>query len=145
MEVTIMAHTHSTAQRTTTLYDNLRIELLQQREALNHELLFETTPSEEVQPCADVADQASMDQARDATLIARTRIRERIREINLALEVMKRNDYGRCIGCRREIPFSRLRVQPAALFCVECQAMTEGARSLTRPADEKMDYALNDY
>lgn len=124
--------------------DALRTELVRQRSTLLHELLLDAVPSEDARAYADIADQASADQAMDLTRIGRMRARTRLREIDRALEVMTRRGYGRCIDCRQDIPLSRLRVQPAALLCVSCQASTETASSRPELMMRELDYALPD-
>jgi len=130
-------------------FEQLRTELLQQRTRLMRELSLDAVPSDDAQPCADVADQASMDHARDVSLIGKTRMRERLRDIERALTVMHRHDYGRCVDCKQWIPLSRLRVQPAALLCVACQAAAAAAAELKGPNANRVvqtqDHVSNDW
>ena len=43
-------------------------------------------------------------------------------QVEHALEKVREGTYGICEGCGRRIPEARLRYQPAATRCVECQA-----------------------
>jgi hypothetical protein len=43
-------------------------------------------------------------------------------QVERALERLREGAYGMCEGCGRRIPETRLRCQPAATRCVECQA-----------------------
>jgi RNA polymerase-binding transcription factor DksA len=43
-------------------------------------------------------------------------------QVERALERLREGAYGICEGCGRRIPDARLRFQPAATRCVECQA-----------------------
>jgi len=43
-------------------------------------------------------------------------------QVERALERLHEGTYGVCEGCGRRIPEDRLRYQPAATRCVECQA-----------------------
>ena len=43
-------------------------------------------------------------------------------QVERALERLREGAYGICEGCGRRIPGARLRYQPAATRCVECQA-----------------------
>src|SRR5712691_6078164 len=43
-------------------------------------------------------------------------------QVERALERRREGAYGICEGCSRHIPAERLRVQPAATRCVECQS-----------------------
>lgn len=45
----------------------------------------------------------------------------RLKNINLALEKIKRGSYGKCEKCRKEISKERLRVQPEARNCDKCK------------------------
>ena len=47
-------------------------------------------------------------------------------EIEEALTRLSFDDYGRCEGCGRSIPMERLRVRPAARFCVPCAERVGG-------------------
>src|SRR5437867_3385478 len=43
-------------------------------------------------------------------------------QVERALERLREGAYGVCEGCGRRIPVARLKYQPAATRCVECQA-----------------------
>ena len=43
-------------------------------------------------------------------------------QVERALERLHEGSYGICEGCGRRIPGERLRYQPAATRCVECQS-----------------------
>ncbi len=45
----------------------------------------------------------------------------RLRDINLALDKIKKDKYGRCENCGKEIDEKRLKVLPAARVCMKCQ------------------------
>ena len=45
----------------------------------------------------------------------------RLRDINLALEKIEKGKYGKCENCGKEIDEKRLKVYPAARFCLRCQ------------------------
>jgi RNA polymerase-binding transcription factor DksA len=46
-------------------------------------------------------------------------LESRKREIDKALERMKKGSYGTCEACKQPIPFDRLEANPAASKCVE--------------------------
>ena len=48
-------------------------------------------------------------------------LEKRLREINEALERVKKGKYGRCQNCNKEIKRERLEVYPAADLCVDCE------------------------
>jgi len=45
----------------------------------------------------------------------------RLRDISLALEKIKKDNYGKCENCGKEIDEKRLKVMPAARVCLKCQ------------------------
>jgi len=45
----------------------------------------------------------------------------RLKNINLALEKIKKGEYGVCESCGKKIDEKRLKVHPEARFCVKCQ------------------------
>ncbi len=48
-------------------------------------------------------------------------LENRLQDINLALEKIKKGRYGKCEKCRKEIPIERLRVCPEAKTCSKCK------------------------
>ncbi len=45
----------------------------------------------------------------------------RLKNIDSALEKIKKGKYGRCEECQKEIPAARLKVSPEAHFCLDCK------------------------
>lgn len=45
----------------------------------------------------------------------------KFRNINLALEKIKKGTYGKCEKCKKEIKEKRLKITPEARFCLECE------------------------
>lgn len=45
----------------------------------------------------------------------------RLKDINLAIEKTKTDQYGKCEKCQKEIDEKRLEVMPAARACMKCQ------------------------
>lgn len=50
---------------------------------------------------------------------------DELNEIADALARMQDERYGLCIDCGGDIPFARLKVQPTAQRCIQCQALHE--------------------
>ncbi|MFC1663522.1 TraR/DksA family transcriptional regulator [Patescibacteria group bacterium] len=44
----------------------------------------------------------------------------RLRDIDLALEKIKKGNYGICENCKKPIPEKRLKVCPEARLCLDC-------------------------
>ncbi len=48
-------------------------------------------------------------------------------EVTQALARMRSGHYGRCVDCGADIPFDRLKAEPQALRCIECETARERA------------------
>lgn len=81
----------------------------------------------EVEDLGDAGQRLSQEAVVDAE---NERDVEELRAIGLALERLQRGEYGECIDCGLEIDPQRLRVQPAAVRCVDCQGRSERLRAL---------------
>jgi DnaK suppressor protein len=74
----------------------------------------------------DLGDEALADLITDLDNADLTRDLNELRALNAAIDRMGRgNSYGRCADCGLEIPFERLKAEPAALRCIECQSVHE--------------------
>ncbi|HEY0684214.1 MAG TPA: TraR/DksA family transcriptional regulator [Steroidobacter sp.] len=66
-----------------------------------------------------------------ATLIVDTNLSEierdvdELRMIDSALQRINAGTYGNCVDCGQSIPFARLRAEPTAERCVQCQELYE--------------------
>ena len=105
----------------------LRDVLLKRREALKRALDGDLSLLKELreQTKGDVVDFA-LDSAQDeiSSQLAEVESRE-LTNIDAALERMKSGSYGRCEGCRSNIPLARLQALPYATCCIECQRRLE--------------------
>lgn len=45
----------------------------------------------------------------------------RLKDVNLALEKIKKGTYGRCDNCDKKIDEERLKIYPEARFCLDCE------------------------
>jgi DnaK suppressor protein len=48
------------------------------------------------------------------------RSHSRLNQILAALDRLKSGTYGRCVGCKRVIPFARLEILPETQTCIGC-------------------------
>lgn len=71
----------------------------------------------------------AFERAHVSALLARAQ--EQLAELDHALELLERGEYGRCQGCAELIPAARLEARPAARFCVRC-AETAASRRRAR-------------
>lgn len=73
----------------------------------------------------DIYDIASSERDRELTLILGDRDREKLSEIEDALERINGGTYGACEECGEAIAEDRLRALPFTRVCVECQSRNE--------------------
>lgn len=108
-----------------------RAELLQALQSLREELcqLLENSqdgaqPVSLDQPIGrlsrmDAMQQQSMLQANRRTM------QIRLNRIDAALRRHTSGEYGWCLACEEEIGYARLKAQPEAFFCLDCQSRQE--------------------
>ncbi|MGW6739182.1 TraR/DksA family transcriptional regulator [Streptomyces sp. NPDC055025] len=60
----------------------------------------------------------AFERAHVAAMLAQAK--DRLADLDQALERLERGDYGRCKVCGEPIPAERLEVRPAASTCVSC-------------------------
>ena len=87
----------------------------------------------------DVCDIASSDRERDLTLRLSERGRDKLKQIEEALERIEDGSFGTCEQCEAKIPKGRLKVMPFSVTCVACKSKQEKHRKLYEGAS---DYAL---
>lgn len=73
----------------------------------------------------DIYDIASNERERELTLMLGDRDREKLAEIEDALERLKDNSYGTCEECGEPIAEPRLKALPSTRVCVECMSKME--------------------
>lgn len=88
----------------------------------------------------DVCDIASSDRERDLRLRLSERGREKLRDIEEALERIEDGSFGTCEKCGAKIPKGRLKVMPFTTTCVVCKSRQEKQRKLY---DGASDFALS--
>lgn len=85
----------------------------------------------------DIYDQASSDRDRELSLILGDRDREKLREIDNALQRIEDGLYGICEECEEPIGEGRLKVMPFARVCVDCKALDERDRGARKRYEEQ--------
>lgn len=91
-------------------------------------------------PSGDIYDQASNERERELTLLLGDREREKLRNIDEALQRIEDGEYGICEECEEEIPLGRLKVMPFARHCVRCKSDLERIQAQTRRLEEDRVY-----
>ena len=79
-----------------------------------------------LQQDADDAPQRAGD--REVDFAVSERDAQRLVALRRAQSRLNEADFGRCIDCGDDIPFERLRIEPEALRCVECESVHETGR-----------------
>lgn len=69
----------------------------------------------------DMSEEADEAEETGNDLGITTSLKERIGEIEHALDKMNRNEYGKCENCGKEISLELLKVDPESRFCKECK------------------------
>jgi RNA polymerase-binding transcription factor DksA len=76
-------------------------------------------------PTPDAGDQSVADLIADLGQADVTRDLDELRALEAAKGRMADGTYGECVSCGREIDYQRLRANPAALRCIDCQRVFE--------------------
>jgi len=78
----------------------------------------------------DVCDIASSDRERELRLRLSERERQKLRQIEEALERIEEGTFGNCDECGCKIPIGRLKIMPFTTVCVPCKSREEQKRKL---------------
>lgn len=73
----------------------------------------------------DPGDESVADMLTDLNAAIVDRQINEVREIEATYKRIAAGDYGNCVDCGADIPFTRLRVYPTAVRCVSCQSVHE--------------------
>jgi DnaK suppressor protein len=73
----------------------------------------------------DLGDMSTRSYDRDLLYNLSEVQRQKIRDIDAALELLAQGDYGVCVRCGEEISSKRLEVRPFSRYCVECKTEVE--------------------
>lgn len=74
------------------------------------------------------ADTADFLEARERAVAVESMLEDRRRQIEIALEKVRRGQYGICERCGNQINPERLQARPDALYCIDCQRVMERRR-----------------
>jgi RNA polymerase-binding transcription factor len=97
----------------------------------------DTTTKDKV---GDIYDLASDERDRELSLLISDRDREKISEIDEALERIEDGSYGSCEECETDIPKQRLLIIPFARLCVNCKSEHEKQGSHEKKFKEEREY-----
>jgi len=119
------------------LSDKQRTALKQAIDARHEELLAEVREdvsrtrgdARPVQPgdVLEPAERASTEQTVQTDIAELLLDLDQLSQIQAARRRFEAGEFGHCVDCGQDIPYERLQAQPAALRCLDCQRMREGA------------------
>ena len=111
--------------------EELKRAMLQRRQALEAETHADADKSREdvysetAGPVPDTGDSATANLVVDLENAELTRDLDELKQIDAALERLGGGSYGVCARCGRDIDLARLRREPAATRCIDCQRVYE--------------------
>lgn len=73
----------------------------------------------------DIGDMSSVAYSRDVLFNVSETQRQRIRDIDVALEQIEKGEYGICMNCGENIASRRMEVRPFSRYCIECKTDIE--------------------
>lgn len=84
----------------------------------------------------DPGDRSVADVMADTRQAELSRDVDEMRALDAALERMLTGRFGRCVECDADIDVQRLRAEPAALRCIDCQRVRE--RTFAQPGHSSL-------
>ena len=73
----------------------------------------------------DIGDMSANTYSRDLLLNLSENQRQKIRDIDVALERLAQGEYGICARCGDEIAPRRMEVRPFSRYCIDCKTDVE--------------------
>jgi DnaK suppressor protein len=90
-----------------------------------------------VSDIGDILDSVSEERTRELYMIFIDREKQKLKQIDDALDRIEEETYGLCEECGVKIPRPRLKVVPFAKYCVECKEAIEREEKYTREEPEE--------
>ncbi len=90
-----------------------------------------------VSDIGDILDSVSEERTRELDMILTDREKQKLKQIEDALDRIEENTYGLCEECGVKIPRARLKVVPVAKYCVECKEAIEREEKYAREEPEE--------
>lgn len=113
--------------------------LLKMREELVRDIArrSKATAVSGVSDIGDILDSVSEERTRELDMILTDREKQKLKQIDDALDRIEEETYGLCEECGIKIPRARLKVVPFAKYCVECKEVIEREEKYTREEPEE--------
>ena len=101
--------------------------LLKEREEIIGDVkqIYESSQEVGQDGIQDIGDEAANVYNKQILLTLNENERERLREVDEALDRIKTKKYGTCEECGEPIGMKRLEVKPVAKYCVPCKTKME--------------------
>ena len=117
----------------------IREMLLKMREELVREIARRSreTAVSGVSDIGDILDSVSEERTRELDMILTDREKQKLKQIDDALDRIEESTYGLCEECGVKIPRARLKVVPFAKYCVECKEAIEREEKYSREEPEE--------
>jgi DnaK suppressor protein len=108
-------------------FDQIKKQLLKERQELLQDVSnsYETCREIGQDGVPDIGDMSSAAYSRDVLFNVSETQRQRIHDIDVALEQIEKGEYGICMGCGEEISPRRMEVRPFSRYCIECKTDIE--------------------
>jgi len=108
--------------------------LLKEREEIIGEVrqIFESSKEMGQDGIQDIGDEAANIYNKQILLSLNENERNRLREVDEALDRIANGTYGICEECGEEISKARLKILPFAIYCTDCQERREQLEEIAR-------------
>ena len=108
-------------------FDLIKKQLLKERQGLLQEVNNSDETCREIgqDGVPDIGDMSSAAYSRDVLFNVSETQRQRIHDIDVALDQIEKGEYGICMSCGEEISPRRMEVRPFSRYCIECKTDIE--------------------
>jgi DnaK suppressor protein len=108
-------------------YSQVKKLLLDERQALLREVSasYETCRELGQDGVPDIGDMSSVTYSRDVLFNLSETQKQKIADIDAALERIEKGEYGICMECGEEIAPRRMEVRPFSRYCIDCKTDIE--------------------
>ncbi len=108
-------------------FDQVKKQLLQLRQELMQDVSssYETCREMGQDGVPDIGDMSSVAYSRDVLFNLSETQRQKIHDIDVALEQITKGEYGVCMSCGEDISPRRMEVRPFSRYCIECKTDIE--------------------
>ena len=108
-------------------FTQVKEQLLKERQKLLQEVSNSYEACREIgqDGVPDIGDMSSAAYSRDVLFNVSETQRQKINDIDVALEQIEKGEYGVCMSCGEDISPRRMEVRPFSRYCIECKTDIE--------------------